>query len=184
MQERALDFSQEFGLSIFRVVSVLTSGLTLGECMSAASGNTGNTEAVMLGTEISEEPGQTSPGEIEEIVYAMAVWLRSHEVVVGMEEYLVAVGVTLTLDDKTANADKSNAGTDVEVPVHPEDALYKELADVLTGNVSTVALCWRYGIDALRLHRFRSWGVFHNKLRVVTRVPSPNDDWNTKESKQ
>ena len=183
MQDRALDFLQEFGLSIFRVVSVLTSGLTLGECMSAASGTTGNTEAVMLGNEISEAPRHTPSGEIEEIVYSMAVWLRSHNVVVGLEEYLVAVGVTLMLDDKTATADESIAGADVEAPVHPEEALYKELADVLTGNVSTVALCWRYGIDTLRLHRFRSWGVFHNKLRVVTRVPSLKDDWNTKEYK-
>jgi hypothetical protein len=150
--------------------------------MSVAEGTINNTEAILLGREISEELGQTSPVEVEDTVYSMAVWLRSHEVVVGMEEYLVAVGVTVTAERKPSNADESDAGSDVEVAVHPEEALYKELANVLTGNVSTVALCWRYGIDTLRLHRFRSWGVVNNKLRVVTRAPTPNDDWYTKES--
>jgi hypothetical protein len=184
MQERALDFSQEFGLSIFTVVSVLTSGLTLGECMLGATGTTNHAEAILLGREISEELGQTSPVEIEETVYSMAVWLRSHEVVVGMEEYLVAVGVTVTAERTPSNADESIAGLVVEVPAHPEEALYKELANVLTGNVSTVALCWRCGIDTLKLQRFRSWGVVNNKLRVVTRAPNPNDDWNTKDFEQ
>lgn len=191
MQELAVDFSQEFGLSIFTVASVLTSGLTLGECMSAAAAGTfNNEEAILLGREISEELGQTSssPVEIEDTVYGMAVWLRSHQVVVGMEEYLVAVGVTATAaEHKPSDADESIAGSVVvEVPAsaHPEEAMYVELASVLTGNVSTVALCWRYGIDTLKLHRFRSWGVANNKLRVVTRAPNPNDDWHTKDFEQ
>jgi hypothetical protein len=195
MKELAVDFSQEFGLSIFTVTSVLTSGLTLGECMSAAAGTLDNEEAILLGREISKELGPTSsssPVEIEEAVYGMAVWLRSHQVVVGMEEYLVAVGVTATAtaEHKPSDADESViAGSDV-VEVVPasahsaEEAMYNELANVLTGNVSTAALCWRCGIDTLKLHRFRSWGVVNNKLRVVTRAPNPNDDWHTNDFEQ
>ena len=198
MQERALDFSQEFGVSIFVAVSVLTSGgVALGEIMSAASGTpySSNDEAALLGRTIAEELQQQqetmpSPVEVEEVVYAMAVWLRSHQVVIGTEEYLVAVNV---VDDKhdtaTQNLVDSNETADswdmeAQSTLNPDEVLYKELSDCLTGNVSTVALCWKFGIEPIRLHRFRTWGVINNKLRVVTRVPSLTDDWNTSESEQ
>lgn len=210
MQECALDFVQEFGVSIFIAVSVLTSnGMTLGECMSAAAaaasttaanggGKQGqNQDALFLGLEIIQwsEGASLSPTEIEEGVYSMAVWLRSHQVVVNMEEYLVAVGATSEgtifhyRNDSSASADSWNAAVQESQQSenalkHPEEALYNELLDCLTGNVSTVALCWRYEIDPLQLHRFRSWGVLNNKLRVLARAPRPTDDWNTRIAEQ
>ena len=203
MQERALDFVQEFGISIYVVVSVLTSnGLSLGECMLAATGtnpNVRNDDAAFLRREImqrhqyADSTMSSTPLEIEETIYNMAVWLRSHQVVIGMEEYLVAVGShddqtssSVDLNDSNASSDSWNAAVESseQQPQHPEEALYKELLQDLTGNVSTAALCWRYEIDPLQLHRFRSWGVLNKKLRVVTRVPSPTDDWNTRISKE
>ena len=192
MQDRALDFSQEFGVSIHVAVSALTNGLTLGEIMLSATGsnpNVRNDEATLLGREITQQinnPEGPSPAEIEEFVYAMAVWLRSHQVVIGMGEYLVAIGdepKTHEAHDSTASIDSWNVDLHPK-HVHPEEALYNELLGVLDGTVSTVALCWRYEIDNMQIHRFRSWGVLHNKLRVLTRVPSPNDDWNTRVSEK
>jgi len=200
MQARALDFIQEFGVSIFVAVSVLTSnGMALGECMSAAGGNNShhvrNDDAAFLGREIMEQLHSTegispSPTEVEEVVYSMAVWLRSHQVVIGTEEYLVAISderTSVDHSDSNASSDSWNAAvesTEQTTPHHPEEALYKEMVQELTGNVSTVALCWRYEIDPLQLHRFRSWGVLNNKLRVLMRVPCPSDDWNTRKPEQ
>eukprot|EP00544_Gedaniella_sp_CCMP2646_P005051 CAMPEP_0202491366 /NCGR_PEP_ID=MMETSP1361-20130828/8443_1 /ASSEMBLY_ACC=CAM_ASM_000849 /TAXON_ID=210615 /ORGANISM="Staurosira complex sp., Strain CCMP2646" /LENGTH=611 /DNA_ID=CAMNT_0049121397 /DNA_START=280 /DNA_END=2115 /DNA_ORIENTATION=+ len=195
IQERALDFSQEFGVSIFIAVSVFSSsGLTLGEIMSgAATGNSKsrNDDAALLGREISQQfDGGVSPAEIEEVVYNMAVWLRSHQVVINMEEYLVAVGTDKdgyeTQDSKdswSAAVEASEYSYDQTPFQHPE-SLYKELLDNLTGSTSTAALCWRFELDPMQLHRLKSWGLVNNKLRVLSRVPSPNDDWNTKLSKQ
>lgn len=195
IQERALDFSQEFGVSIFIAVSVFSSsGLTLGEIMSgAATGNSKsrNDDAVLLGREISQQfDGGVSPAEIEEVVYNMAVWLRSHQVVINMEEYLVAVGTDRdgyeTQDSKdswSAAVEASEYSYDQTPFQHPE-SLYKELLDNLTGSTSTAALCWRFELDPMQLHRLKTWGLVNNKLRVLSRVPSRNDDWNTKVSKQ
>ena len=195
MQERALDFAQEFGVSIFIAVSVLSSsGLTLGEIMSGAAAIGNNTsrndDAMLLGREISKQSDKgVSPAEIEEVVYSMAVWLRSHQIVINMEEYLVAIGnndkdgyETQDSKDSWSAAMEPSEYSYEQTPFQHPEALYKELLDNLTGNTSTAALCWRFEIDPIQLHRLKSWGLAHNKLRVLSRVPSSNDDWNTKVS--
>ena len=80
MQERALDFSQEFGVSIFVAVSVLTSGgLALGEIMSAASGTpySSNDELLYWDVRIGRTPAAARNYAVTcgsgEVVYAMAV---------------------------------------------------------------------------------------------------------------
>lgn len=202
MQEGALDFAQEFGVSIFIAVSVFSSsGLTLGEIMSGAAARDAamgksksrHDNALLLGREISNQSDEgVTPAEIEEVVYSMAVWLRSHQIVINMEEYLVAVGnnekehgyETQDSKDSWSAAMEASEYSYEQTPFQHPEALYKELLDNLTGSTSTAALCWRFEIDPIQLHRLKAWGLVHNKLRVLSRVPSRNDDWNTKVTKQ
>jgi len=61
-----------------------------------------------------------------------------------------------------------------------EEAIFEELdevGDCLSGNVSTVALSWKCGLDVWRLKKLKEWGRAEGKLAVIRRVPYPGDDW-------
>ena len=217
MQQLALEFSEQFyHLSIFIVVSVLTSkGFSLGELFRRiTSGETEESEllrsvlpAVFVRGRSSPKTGilpvvekidaQKSEGDvlveeadnthIEEMLFAMAVWLRAKEVVVSVEEYFVAcrVGslpVLQTRGNSTMKAAQDSDGAtlhQLDVEQHPDEKLFLELlkGNYLNGNVSTVAMCWKEGLDMRRLHRFRAWGVKTGNIVPMLRVPCPGDDW-------
>jgi len=86
-----------------------------------------------------------------------------------------------SLNENFASADERS--TKVEgvssVKVVTEELLYIELIETgcLKGDISTTALCWRFSLDSQRLKHFIEWGVSEEKLKVVTRAPSPGDDW-------
>ena len=46
--------------------------------------------------------------------------------------------------------------------------------DYLNGDISIMALSWRMAIDPRKLRR---WGLRHRRVRVISRIPSPGDDW-------
>jgi hypothetical protein len=46
--------------------------------------------------------------------------------------------------------------------------------EYLNGDISIMALSWRMAIDPRKLRR---WGWRHKRVRVISRVPSPGDDW-------
>lgn len=144
-------------------------------------------------------------------LYSMAVWLRSHLVIVEMKEFMVAVGVAPSatvvspaldcpishLDENTAlnstgsatNHDRfrGNEGTGTgdtlggsNAPsLSQEQLLYRELLDAgcLEGNISTVAVCWRLGLEAWKLKRFKDWGQKEHRIEVISRIPTGEDDW-------
>ena len=101
--------------------------------------------------------------ELEELLFAMAIWLLSHRVLTQMQDYLVLVDI-----EGTATNDN-------------EDSLYRELleSNFLNGDVSIMALSWRLGLDQQKL---RSWGLRHSRIRVVSRIPNLSDDWEAESS--
>jgi hypothetical protein len=168
------------------LVSFLTSSKTLGEAMSVLT-NVENEEGAWLrdclaphqDLKVSDEksPGQQQQQqqppepqarrwveEMEELLYAMAIWLLSHSVLTQMQEYLLVVDG----EAPTQTAD-------------PEESLFRELleSDVLNGDISIIALSWRLGLDQQKL---RSWGMRHGRIRVVSRVPASGDDWESEPS--
>jgi hypothetical protein len=134
--------------------------------------------------------------ELEEVLYSMAIWLLSHEVLGHIQDYLVlpasttnstsiagghsvyhpnqpptvAPGATGT--DKTNNRDHGTTDT----PLTFDESLLKELheSDCVNGNASMIAIAWRLGLDEAKL---RSWAMRHDKLRIVSRVAEAGDDW-------
>lgn len=57
-----------------------------------------------------------------------------------------------------------------------EENLFKELLemDYLNGDISVMALSWRIAMDPRKLRR---WGLRHKRVRIISRIPSPGDDW-------
>lgn len=118
--------------------------------------------------------------ELEEVLYSMAIWLLSHQVLGHIQDYLILAAKSNRMNQATAN-DSSNAETDTEKggmvdETIFDDGLLKELndSDCLYGSTSIVATSWRLGLDATKL---RSWATRHDKLRVVSRLAAKDDDW-------
>eukprot|EP00978_Attheya_sp_CCMP212_P000483 scaffold951_cov62-Attheya_sp.AAC.1 len=229
LRQDSLAFAQRFGPSvpIVLAISALTkSGCTLGDILLSASNTVvGHRIAVSLG--LHESPttsarlshphnGMTSyfNGEhsqaataghypVQDVLYSMAVWLRSHFIIVEIKEYLVHLSssmggsgntshITTPLVAGSSSDEGNRTGSDSLLnrrsrSIFPaEEAMYQEILDAkcLTGNISTVALCWKIGLDNptsvsqnRKLKRCKEWGVRENRFKVIFRVPSPADDW-------
>ena len=199
--ELSLEFSQTFAnVDFFRLVSFLTSAQTLGSAMSVLtnveseegawlrkslvpSGTTRIDLSKVLTFTPEEQsptgtPGQTQQleqphrlvEELQGILYAMAIWLLSHRVLAQMQEYLVVAETEMPLPESPSSpASAANA-------VDRDESLFRELleSNVLNGDISIMALSWRLGLN---LHKVRSWGLRHNRIRVVCRIPTSEDDW-------
>lgn len=190
IQDLALEFSQTFAnVNLFRLVSFLTSSTTLGEAMSVLTNLDSNQGAwlreclnplvlapidlsdLLAATTLEYSPtGPVQPQqqahrwveESEELLYAMAIWLLSHGVISQVQEYLAVVDSEETTPELTK--------PDVD------ESLFRELleSDFLNGDVSVMALCWRTGLD---LKKLKSWGLRHSRIRTISRIPAPGDDW-------
>jgi hypothetical protein len=104
-----------------------------------------------------------------------------------IQDYLVVAGDCTTSplgnsyhntevdEEKRGNDKDANDTADNEASTF-DDGLLKELheSDCLVGSASIVAMSWRLGLDAVKL---RSWAIRHDKLRVVSRLGKPGDDW-------
>jgi hypothetical protein len=197
--QQALEFSQTFAnVSFFRLMGLLTSSQTLGEAMSVLT-DVKNDEAAWLreclapseivqqdlsnGMAYSAEDPSIGPTgqsqqqqqeqrrhrlveELDESLYAMTIWLLSHRALTQTQEYLVVVDFI----PQGAPPVPQKASNDAD------EILFRELleSDFLKGVVSIMALSWRLGLDEQKV---RSWGLRHNRVRVVSRIPAPGDDW-------
>ena len=121
-------------------------------------------------------------GELEEPLYAMAIWLLSHRVLNQLQEYFVVSNSDETYS--TSVTTPAESGTNKSVNPNNYSAtdagenLFRELfeSNYLVGNVSISALCWRLGFDQQKL---RSWGLRHERVRIVSRIPASGDDWDS-----
>jgi hypothetical protein len=117
--------------------------------------------------------------ELEELLYAMAIWLLSHRVLSQVQEYLLVV-------EKSDDANAAYYNSTNIVATHSNnpaigssdtgETLFRELleSDLLNGNFSVSALSWRLGFDPPKL---RSWACRHERIRIISRIPAPGDDW-------
>lgn len=141
--------------------------------------------------------------DLEEALFSIAVWLLSHKVLVQLQEYMVVVAEASSPALAAVNGNGGNdfalvapppfnamnsRGTSIGSSVAPftsnktvstndwDESLFKELLemDYLNGDISIMALSWRMAIDPRKLRR---WGLRHQRVRVISRIPSPGDDW-------
>lgn len=140
--------------------------------------------------------GRHHADELEEVLFAMAIWLVSHRVIVRLEEYFVAMdaafqdrrapsSIELHLSETADSAEEKRGGVSTTyLPSYfgtipdsvVDENLFKELkeAGCLDGTKSVTACAWKLGIEA---HRLRMWAIRHDGVRIVERIPSPGDDW-------
>ena len=115
-----------------------------------------------------EQLGRRWVEELEELLYAMAIWLLSHRVLTQTQEYLV---VSDSAQTKTPPPVPSkNSTTDAD------EKLFQELleSNFLNGDVSIMALSWKLGLDQQKV---RSWGLRHRRIRLFCRPPAVGDDF-------
>ena len=122
------------------------------------------------------------PARFVNSLYQMVVWLCSHSVLVGLQEYLVKI------DSNRTSSSDLGARDDNDDPEgkHDSNASLSSLSDskllaelqetgCLTGTVSIQACSWKLGIDRnvllSRVTQLRT-------VRIVRRIPLPGDDWN------
>ncbi|CAJ1935723.1 unnamed protein product [Cylindrotheca closterium] len=202
----ALEFSQTFSnVNFFRLLGFLTSSQTLGEAMEQMTDlgddqaawlrecwppfksilETTNATNVAMTYTPDNQARQSSGGpnqqqqpkrprhrwvdELEEFLYAMTVWLLSHRVLTLTQEYLVLDGSVLA-GEPPPIPPKNRSMTDTD------EQFFQELTklDFLNGDISIMALSWRLGLDQKKV---RSWGYRYHKVRVMSRIPAPGDDW-------
>lgn len=200
----ALEFSQIFGsVHLFRVVGFLSSSPTLGEAMTTMTNlknedgswlrscihnnRSGRADTSNLPVFLPEDtlvqpprPQELSGNwkeELEEQLYAMAVWLISHRVLAQLQDYFVVVATEH--DDIARDRDSPSAPGMVhisEAQSKADDNLFRELleSDFLNGDVSIVALSGFLGLDQQKV---RAWGMRHQRIRLLSRIGNPGDDW-------
>lgn len=205
IHENALTFAQTFGpkINLFILVSFLTCGRSLGEVMSLLANSTEeNVDILREQLESSLLPlsshvitpdqskylgdknlvsGSSESGRIEqmeELLYSMAVWLRSHMIVKHVLEFLVQVRPSEP--DKATNS-VENGEKKTETSQHgnerlSDDALFQELLDsgCLNGTMSLQTCSWRIGMDKQKLKAF---ALRHESIRLVARASMSGDDW-------
>jgi len=96
----------------------------------------------------------------EETVYTMAVWLIAQGILVEVKDFLVAV--------ETSRGNSCRGKSDA---ISPEEILYHELlqSGCLDGTTSIPAICYRFGLDRIRMEKIILWGRHTNRLEVVRR---------------
>ena len=138
--------------------------------------------------------------DLEEALFSIAVWLLSHKVLVQLQEYMVVVADVSSPSLTGLNGNGDNVSVSPMIAPPPfsavnsrvssigssaaknssandwDESLFKELLemDYLNGDISIMALSWRMAIDPRKLRR---WGLRHKRVRVISRIPSPGDDW-------
>jgi hypothetical protein len=202
IHEHSLKFVQEFGpcVNLFLLVSFLTSGKTLGECMGVVTTSVGG-EALYLRRQLEDMLPSASyetrrryqhivdinrvPDsddterieELEETLYSMAVWLRSRGIMFPILEFLVAVDTCPPdlLANNSGQGEKKSEDK-VESDGTADDTLFQELLEFgcLTGTTSIEGCCWRVQMDYQRL---RAFADRHELIRIVSRAPLAADDW-------
>ncbi|GKY92971.1 hypothetical protein MPSEU_000265700 [Mayamaea pseudoterrestris] len=197
VHEYALEFVQTFGPQVnsFLLVSILTSGKSLGECMNLMVSSTDSQFAylrhqmeslsphtklqqVLHHSHHSAEADDVEWREaLEENLYSMAVWLRSRRVVLHLLEFLVKVD----RDNQASVASPSGAGEKKTDSVagneeRTDKTMFQELCDAgcLDGKTSIQSCIWRVQMD---YHRLKAFAVRHECIRIVSRAPVPSDDW-------
>eukprot|EP00970_Alexandrium_tamarense_P013605 scaffold3523_cov194-Alexandrium_tamarense.AAC.8 len=111
--------------------------------------------------------GQDSP--TEEILYSVVVWLLTQKVIVEVKDYLLAVGV-IGSDPVGENDTQTKTS---------EEVLFTELfeAGCLDGTISIPAICYRFGLDRLRMESFTAFGKRRRLIEIVSRAACSSDDW-------
>mmetsp|Transcript_16770 Transcript_16770/g.40093 ORF Transcript_16770/g.40093 Transcript_16770/m.40093 type:complete len:767 (+) Transcript_16770:309-2609(+) len=104
--------------------------------------------------------GKTGISSSEEIIYSMAVWLIANKVLVEVKDSLIATEIEI--DSKNGNKPATST---------LEESLYYELfqSGCLDGNVSIPDICYRFGLDRIRMEKFIFWGQQTNRLDVFSR---------------
>ena len=140
--------------------------------------------------------------DIEELLYQMVVWLCSHEVLVQLQDYLLAklpaagdgsvADSARTIDENesmhqelgennpryhTQHYAERKSDSTLRLDLLSDDLLVQELldSDCCTGKVTVQACCWKTGMDPIKLYQLVA--RCPKQLRLVTRVPYPGDDW-------
>ena len=108
---------------------------------------------------------------VQEAFKTMIKWLRARSIIVEEKEFLVS---TTELNGTEGEGSRS----------HVDDSFkgYGEflniiLKDTCNGNVSTLALHWKYNRSIQYIEAFRDWGVKNNRIKSVRRISSAKDDW-------
>jgi hypothetical protein len=136
----------------------------------------------------STNPSVAAISALEGYLMAMAAWLGAHKILIPKQEYLVAGNFGFDSKSLLAVANKGAGSSDEESFDGSrafEESLCKELVQggCLNGKISSVAMCWRFGLDKHALSRIRSWGRKAGKITSVWRVPNlDDDDWGNSES--
>ena len=134
--------------------------------------------------------------ELEEVLYSMAIWLLSHQVLGQIQDYLVIsvnplhsatnTGTTGNNPPNNLHGEKQNIADDYNTRGHGigavdptnmfDETLLKELqeSDCLLGTTSIVAISWHLGLDKDKLY---SWALRQDTIRIISRLPAPGDDW-------
>jgi len=141
--------------------------------------------------------------ELEELLYAIAIWLLSHRILTQLQEFMVMVAIidppqspslraetsssltgppsslpaTISSTPTTTNRNNNNNNNNNNNSINdPDENLFKELIemDYLNGDITIMAMSWRMAIDPIKLRR---WGLRHKRVRIISRVQTSTDDW-------
>jgi len=130
--------------------------------------------------------GQVLRKAIYEALIAMIVWLRAHSVIVELKEYLTSVSrpetdhIISKIPSTKGSSESPSNGMNKSLRSYSDfESLYKGLSSegYLSGNISNIALAWRFRLSLRRLEAFREWGVREKVLLAITRTPVEGDDW-------
>jgi hypothetical protein len=158
-------------------------------------------------SQLQEEPIlQQCVKDLEELLYAMAIWLLSHNVLTHLQEYLVVVGLCSASSSTTElmhtvgaayRASSSSSLISTLKRPTPEDTpsgshaamtstgiqstdydtnLFKELIDAGYLN-GDLSITAISWKTGIDPPKLRSWGMRHPQVRVVCRMPTAGDDW-------
>ena len=109
--------------------------------------------------------------EMEELLYAMAMWLLSHRLLCQIQDYVVVESISAD-----GNPDNELDSSSRQYISQSDEKILKELveSDCLDGNISIPAICWRMSLEPAKL---RKWALRHPRARIISRMPLPGDDW-------
>ena len=133
------------------------------------------------------------PRTIENSIITMVVWLRSHEIIIELKDFITKFSDSIhttpspSIFTREGLQHQSSSGVshveeeeeaDPEPEPCEEEQLYQELLEggFLVGNISIQAINWKLGIGIQKISRFIKWGQKEKKIMVITRPALDTDD--------